>query len=64
MITACAKDFNNNLELKELLAFYEERLSELGTAKRDVEIAIQVNKFSIMLIFKNMDFGGQKAIVV
>ncbi len=51
MITACAKDFNNNLELKELLTFYEEHLSELGTAKRDAEIAIQV--FLCVLGVKN-----------
>ena len=47
MITACARDFNNDLELKELNAFYVDHLSELGTAKRDFEIAIQNAKANI-----------------
>jgi hypothetical protein len=33
--------------LKELLTFYDEHLSELGTAKRDAEIAIQNTRANI-----------------
>ena len=47
MITACTRDFNNDLELKELTAFYQDHLSEMGTAKRDFEIAIQNVKANI-----------------
>ena len=47
MITACAKDFNTELELSELEKFYEEHLSELGTAKRDTEVAIQNVKANV-----------------
>lgn len=47
MISSCAQDFNTELELKELEDFYNDHLSELGTAKRDTEIAIQNTKANI-----------------
>lgn len=47
MIAACASDFNTKFELSELEAFHEEHLEELGTAKRDTEIAIQNVKANV-----------------
>lgn len=53
MIKACTNGFNNELELKELLAFHDEKLSQLGTAKRDTEIAIENAKANLQWMKKH-----------
>ena len=52
IIKACAKGFNNEIELKELQTFYEARSSQLGTGKRDAETAIESAKSNLQWMTK------------
>lgn len=46
-ISACTKDFNTPFELQELEAFYQEHMTELGTAKRSTTNAIESVKANV-----------------
>ena len=55
MVSSVAADFNTRLDLAELEQFYTLRKAQLGTAKRDVEIAIQSVKANIQFMENNYD---------
>ena len=52
MIEAVTRGFNNDLELKELQAFYEARASQLGAAKRSTETAIENARSNLLWMDK------------
>ena len=53
VIKVIAVDFNTELKLNELIAFYELNKAGLGTAKKDTEIAIQLARANVKWMDKN-----------